>query len=413
MKLHLGIALFFISIYTYAQTIEVCSTCEVKTIKQAVQNAEDGDTILIKKGVYKEQDIHIINKAIHIKGEDNPIIDGENKGTVISIRGNNFTIEGLTIINVGRSYTKDFAAILVSESSNFTIKNNILENVFFGILLEKSSEGVIESNKVSSKAVSEANSGNGIHLWYSKKITIHNNQVRQMRDGIYIEFGDNCTVTNNRAHKNVRYGLHFMFSNYNEYHHNVFEENGAGVAVMFSKFINMSNNIFRKSWGDASYGLLLKEINDSELRNNTFDQNTIGINADGATRVTYIQNDFTNNGYAIKVHGACYNNMFKENNFLHNAFDVGYSGRMNYNVFDNNYWSSYSGYDLDKDGIGDVPYRPVRLFSHIVNKTPESIVLLRSLFIDIVDFSERVSPIFTPAELIDENPRMKRILWLQ
>lgn len=411
MKFFTAILFLLLPFIIEAKTIEVCNSCEVKSLKEAIKLSEDGDTILIKAGTYKEHDIHIIDKAIQIKGEGNPVIDGENKGTVISIRGSNFTIEGLTVINVGRSYTKDFAAILVSESTNFTIKNNILENVFFGILLEKSSEGRIEGNTISSQAVSEANSGNGIHLWYSKNITIHNNRVRQMRDGIYIEFGDNCIVTNNRTHNNVRYGLHFMFSNYNEYHFNVFEENGAGVAVMFSKFINMTNNTFRKSWGDASYGLLLKEINDSELRNNTFDQNTIGINADGATRVTYIQNDFTNNGYAIKVHGACYNNTFKENNFLHNAFDVGYSGRMNQNVFDNNYWSAYAGYDLDKDGIGDVPYRPVRLFSHIVNQTPEAIVLLRSLFIDIVDFSEKVTPIFTPKELIDENPRMKRIPW--
>ncbi len=411
MKFFTGILFLLHPFIIEAKTIEVCSNCKVKTLKEAIQLSENGDTILIKNGTYKEQDIHIIDKAIHIKGEGNPVIDGENKGTVISIRGNNFTIEGLTVINVGRSYTKDFAAILVSESTNFTIKNNILENVFFGILIEKSSEGRIEGNTISSKAVSEYNSGNGIHLWHSNKITIHNNQVRQMRDGIYIEFGDNCTVTNNRTHKNVRYGLHFMFSNNNEYHYNVFEENGAGVAVMFSKFVVMTNNTFRKSWGDASYGLLLKEIYDSELRNNTFDQNTIGINADGATRIKYIHNDFTNNGYAVKVHGACYDNTFKENNFLHNAFDIGYSGRMNNNIFDNNYWSTYTGYDLDKDGIGDVPYRPVRLFSHIVNQTPEAIVLLRSLFIDIVDFSEKVTPIFTPAELIDQNPRMKRIPW--
>lgn len=411
MKLFIGILFLILPYFIEAKTIEVCNTCEIKTLKSAIELAENGDTILLKKGTYKEQDLHIINKAIHIKGQDNPVIDGENKGTVISVRANNFSIEGLTIVNVGRSYTKDFAAILISESSDFTIKNNTLENVFFGILLEKSTSGLIEGNTISSQAVSESNSGNGIHLWYSNKMKIQNNTVRQMRDGIYIEFGDNCMVKNNQATNNVRYGLHFMFSNYNEYHNNLFEENGAGVAVMFSKFITMTNNTFRKSWGDASYGLLLKEIYDSKLSNNIFDQNTIGITADGATRMTYIQNTFTNNGYAVKVHGACYSNSFKENNFLHNAFDIGYSGRMNDNVFDNNYWSDYSGYDLNKDGIGDVPYRPVKLFSHIVNQTPEAIVLLRSLFIDIVNFSEKVSPIFTPKELIDQNPRMKKITW--
>ena len=81
---------------------------------------------------------------------------------------------------------------------------------------------------------------------------------------------------------------------------------------------------------------------------------------------------------------------------------------MNDNYFDKNYWSSYTGYDLDKDGIGDVPYRPVKLFSYIVNRTPEAIILLRSLFIDIIDFSEKVSPVFTPDELVDKNPLMKR-----
>ena len=82
---------------------------------------------------------------------------------------------------------------------------------------------------------------------------------------------------------------------------------------------------------------------------------------------------------------------------------------MNDNKFDNNYWSSYTGYDLDKDGIGDVPYRPVKLFSYIVNQTPETIVLLRSLFIDILNFSEKVSPVFTPDHLVDASPKMKII----
>ena len=79
---------------------------------------------------------------------------------------------------------------------------------------------------------------------------------------------------------------------------------------------------------------------------------------------------------------------------------------MNGNRFHNNYWSDYTGYDLDKDGIGDVPYRPVKLFSYIVNKTPETIVLLRSLFVDIINFSEKISPVFTPDDLMDNAPSM-------
>ena len=82
------------------------------------------------------------------------------------------------------------------------------------------------------------------------------------------------------------------------------------------------------------------------------------------------------------------------------------------NKFDKNYWSSYSGYDLDKDGVGDVPYRPVKLFSYVVNRTPETIILLRSMFIDIINFAEKVTPMFTPATLLDNTPSMKPILSL-
>jgi nitrous oxidase accessory protein len=180
---------------------------------------------------------------------------------------------------------------------------------------------------------------------------------------------------------------------------------------MFSKKIKMINNIFKKNWGTASYGMLLKEINDADIINNTFEENTIGINIEGSNRIVYKNNDFINNGWAIKVRGACYTNSFTENNFLYNSFDISYNSKVNDNVFNNNFWSNYTGYDLDKDGFGDTPYRPVKLFSYVVNRTPETIVLLRSLFIDIIDFSEKVSPVFTPDNLMDEKPKMKRIVW--
>ncbi|NRD24353.1 nitrous oxide reductase family maturation protein NosD [Winogradskyella litoriviva] len=400
----------FIANTSIAQTIEVCKTCPVSTLKDAITQAKELDTIIIKKGTYKEHSI-FIDKSLTIIGENYPVIDGEKKGEIITIKADNVTVDGLFIINVGNSYTEDYAAIRVKNSKNFVIQNLVLEKLFFGIYIEKSTDGKVYHNKIIGDAVEEYNSGNGIQLWYSKNVEIELNYVEHVRDGIYLEFSDDCLIKNNISTLNVRYGLHFMFSNDDIYQDNTFENNGAGVAVMFSKRIKMYNNLFKENWGTASYGMLLKEINDAEIIGNTFENNTIGINIEGSNRITYKHNSFSNNGWAIKVKGACYANTFTENNFLYNSFDIAYNSNVNDNVFDKNYWSSYTGYDLDKNGIGDIPYRPVKLFSYIVNRTPETIILLRSMFIDIIDFSEKVSPVFTPDDLLDNNPQIKKLTW--
>lgn len=402
--------IFFMGLNANAQILEVCGSCNYKSIKETIAQANPNDTIIIKSGTYKEHSI-IIDKPLTIIGKDYPIIDGEKKGEIMTIISDNVTVDGLFIINVGISYTEDYAAIRVRKSENFEIKNIVLEKLFFGIYIEKSKHGKIFHNKIIGEAKEEHNSGNGIQLWYSNFIEIEHNYVQGVRDGIYLEFSDDCVIKNNSSSKNLRYGLHFMFSNDDVYEDNLFENNGAGVAVMFSKNIKMIHNTFRKNWGSASYGMLLKEINDAQIERNTFEDNTIGINVEGSNRIVYKNNDFANNGWAVKVRGACYTNTFTENNFLYNSFDISYNSKVNDNKFDNNYWSNYTGYDLDKDGVGDVPYRPVKLFSYIVNRTPETIILLRSLFIDIIDFSEKVSPVFTPDNLMDEAPKMKRILW--
>nr|WP_084205921.1 nitrous oxide reductase family maturation protein NosD [Psychroserpens mesophilus] len=395
---------------TYASPLEVCKRCPVSTLEEAISQSKDFDTIVVKKGTYKEHAI-LVNKPLTIIGENYPVIDGELKGEIITITADNVTVDGLFIINVGTSYTEDFAAIRVKKSKHFLIQNLVLEKLFFGIYIEKSSYGKIFHNKVIGDAVEEYNSGNGIQLWYSNHIEIEHNYVEHVRDGIYLEFSDDCIIKNNVSALNIRYGLHFMFSNDDTYQDNTFENNGAGVAVMFSKKIKMYNNIFKENWGTASYGMLLKEINDAEIIGNTFEDNTIAINIEGSNRIIYKHNNFMNNGWAIKVKGACYTNTFVENNFLYNSFDIAYNSKINDNKFDRNYWSSYTGYDLDKDGVGDVPYRPVKLFSYIVNRTPETIILLRSMFIDIIDFSEKVSPVFTPDNLLDANPLTKQIKW--
>ncbi len=402
--------LFFIlplTFYSTAKTITVCKSCAIKAIKKGISIADEGDTVLVKKGVYKENEIQIGN-GIHLVGENSPTIDGQNKqNSIIAASGCDFSISGFKFRNVGLSYTKEIAGIFVSKSRNFTIKNNDFKKVFYSLIIQSSKYGVIQNNNIVGEGKEESSSGNGVHIWKSNHLRIEQNTITGMRDGIYLEFVNFSHISHNTSYDNLRYGLHFMFSNNNEYHHNEFRNNGAGVAVMFSKQIKMHHNTFHLNWGMASYGLLLKEINDATIVDNYFEQNTIGINIDGCNRITYKNNHFIRNGWALKFTGGCYTNVFEFNNFMHNAFDLSYNSKVNDNLFEANYWSDYSGYDLNKDGIGDVPHRPVKLFSYIVNQTPETLILLRSLFVDIINFSEKVSPVFTPDNLVDAKPLIK------
>lgn len=386
--------------------IKVCAVCKVNTLQAAYDQASPYDTLLIKEGIYEVIGLEL-RKSLTLIGEGEAVLDGKAKNYILKILSDDVHVFNLKLINAGRSYTKDYAAIYVSRAKHFSIVGNTIDDPYFGILLEKSHYGLIAENIVQSHRIREDDAGNGVHGWHCSNLTIQDNELSGLRDGVYLEFVKESTIARNNSHNNIRYGLHFMFSNYNNYLDNTFRENGAGVAVMFSKFIQMKRNRFIQNWGTASYGLLLKEIYDAEVEDNIFEQNTIGIFIEGCTRINYLSNDFKRNGWAVKVSGGSYANIFSRNNFLSNSFDVSYNSKMNDNKFEGNYWSSYAGYDLDKDQVGDVPYRPVKLFSYIVNKTPETIILLRSLFVDIINFSERVSPVFTPDDLVDNAPAMK------
>ena len=405
------ITLFALGLFVIASatTIEVCATCTTKTIKAAIEKSVNGDLILIKSGIYKEGNI-LIKKSIHLKGEGYPIIDGENQTEIITVNANDVTIEGLQIQNVGNSYIEDRAGIRVEKGHRYSIKNNKLINTFFGIYLAHAHDGEVLNNIVIGEAEKEMSSGNAIHLWYCKRVKVEDNKVKGHRDGIYFEFVDDSKIRNNTSEENLRYGLHFMCSNDDDYSNNIFRTNGAGVAVMFSRRINMWENVFEQNWGEASYGLLLKEIYDAEITNNLFKANTTGIFVEGSNRVNYTNNDFESNGWAIKVSGGCMDNSISGNNFIANTFDLSMNSSRMENLIDGNYWSEYSGYDLDKDGVGDVPHRPIKLFNYVLKDTPEAVVLLRSIFVDLINFSEKVSPVFTPDNIKDEHPVMRRIV---
>ena len=397
-----------VSTVSFSQVIEVCPACPIRSIYSAIYKASPHDTIIIKKGEYHEGNI-VIDKPLKIIGEHYPIIDGDNNSEIFTITADSVHIEGLQIQHVGTSYIKDQAGINVVKKDYCTIQNNRLINTFFGIYIQKSKHTKILNNKVFGDAQEEMSSGNAIHLWHCQNIVIKGNHVKNHRDGIYLEFVNNSRIENNKSETHLRYGLHFMFSNNDNYINNTFFNNGAGVAVMFSKGIRMEGNVFQKNWGTSSYGLLLKEIYDGEIINNKFVENTIAIYGESATRMNINHNEFIRNGWAFKVLGSCMDNTIIANNFIGNTFDIATNSSRNYNNYDGNYWSEYSGYDLDRDGIGDVPHRPVKLFSYVVTRVDASIILLRSLFIDMINFAEKVTPMFTPETLLDNSPSIKPI----
>ncbi len=392
-----------------AKVLEVGPNRPYQQIQDAIEAAEAGDEIRILAGEYLACNL-IISKPLRILGQGTVVVTGDGEQEVFIIDSDQVWIEGLEIRKAGKSQVRDLAAIRVRKHDHFTLRNNRIIDAYFGIYIENGKHGLIEGNELIGQGTNEMSTGNAIHCWYAEHLTIRGNLTQGYRDGIYLEFVNQSTIQGNTSTANIRYGLHFMFSNDNSYAENIFRSNGAGVAVMFSKRIQMLNNRFEHNWGRSSYGLLLKEIYDAEILHNHFIQNTIGIMLEGSTRLTYQHNEFQSNGWAIQITGGCLDNHFSKNNFKYNTLDLVVHSRMNNNTFHGNFWSAYSGYDLDRDGVGDVPHRPVRLFSYILSKSPESIVLLRSLFIDLLNFSEKVSPAFTPENVWDDQPLMQPVL---
>ena len=391
-----------------AQTITVSPDGEISSLSEAVAIADSNSTIILSEGHYRERNI-TITKPLTIEGKGKAIIDAEGEGYVLIVRSNDVILRNIEVRSAGISFMEDNAGILYEKVKGGMIENVRLRDNFFGIYLSNTSDTILRNNTVTASAERETQSGNGIHLWYSKNITIEQNTVRGHRDGIYFEFVEDVTIRDNLSEQNLRYGQHFMFSDRCMFTGNTYRNNGAGVAVMYTDQVTMTENNFEDNWGSAAYGLLMKEIRESEVFNNRFENNSVALYMEASSRNRIKQNEFVNNGWAVKVMANSMDNQFVKNNFVENSFDVATNSRQNFNIFNRNYWSHYEGYDLDRDGVGDVPYRPVRLFSIIIEKQPEVLVLMRSLLIGILDAAERIMPVLTPEELVDKKPQMARI----
>lgn len=388
-----------------SDVVRVCARCTTATLDDAVRRASAGDTIVIEAGRYRSTHVKI-TKPLTIIGIGSPVLDGEGRGSVIDVHRAPVLLRGLVIENTGFSSLEEFAAVKFVESTGSVVEDVHTYRCAFGIALYNSPQSRLTNVRCEGTGAVESMSGNGLHLWKSPSCVIERCHVSHHRDGIYFEFSPNCRIESNVSMSNMRYGLHFMFSDSNRYRNNVFRNNGAGVAVMYSHAIMMEGNVFTNNWGPSSYGLLLKDIGWSRIQHNTFDRNTVGIHMEGTTNTVIANNTFRSNGWALKALGSCLDDTLECNTFVANTFDIMTNTYSTELVCRWNYWDQYRGYDLNRDGWGDVPYRPVSVFSILVERVPLAVLLLRSFVVDLLVYLERAIPSLIPVTMVDMQPQM-------
>ncbi len=373
---------------------------------RVVAGAAARDTVRITPGVYHEDSVRVI-RPLTLLSSPGAVLDGGGGGHLLIVRTDNVLVRGLTLRGAGLSYRADHAALLAENSSGLVVENCRFEDNYFGIYLARCRNSRLSGNTLHAQGGRETSAGNGIHLWHCRAVEITGNGISGHRDGIYLEFVRQARLQDNHSHANLRYGLHFMFSDSCRYQRNEFDSNGAGVAVMYSRHVEMRGNDFHDNWGPAAYGVLLKEISNSQIQGNRFRRNTTGLHVEASNRLHVSGNEFLRNGWALRLLANSTEGLYEDNRFTANAFDVVTNGWQNYSRFRRNYWDRHRGYDLDRDGFGDAAFRPVSVFAHVVEDQGPALVLLRSLFVDLLDLAERAFPLLTPITLRDEQPRMR------
>jgi nitrous oxidase accessory protein len=183
---------------------------------------------------------------------------------------------------------------------------------------------------------------------------------------------------------------------------------------MYSRRVTLEHNRLLRAGGAAGIGLGVKEAGDLLVRGNTFVANTTGIfvdtNAgDPAERNRFVGNELRFHERALLFHGAVERNEFRGNRFRDNRVSVEVEGRGDARaaLWQGNAWDDYAGYDLDRDGVGDIPHQPSSLANDWIARIPALAFFRGSIALGAIEWLGRALPLFeTPPVLVDPEPRL-------
>ncbi|HEU4941011.1 MAG TPA: nitrous oxide reductase family maturation protein NosD, partial [Candidatus Eisenbacteria bacterium] len=387
---------------------EIVVPARTGALAGALVRARDGDTVSLLPGIH-EGPVRI-DRAVILRGSPGAVLEGPGSGSVLEITAAAAAVQDLVIRKSGARVITADAGVRVLGATDVTLRGLTLENVLYGVYAERADRLRVERCRLQGRVhpMDEDGSGNGIHLWYAHDAVITGNSVESFADAVYLSFADRTEVMGNRLERNGRYGLHTMYCQGTRLTSNLFARNVAGCAIMFSNALEVVGNDMVSNRGPRTYGLLLRDCSGGTFRKNRLIDNTIAMFLDNSNRNRLIGNLFQDNGWGILLYSSCAGNVTAGNTFRNNDYPVALDMRHSDNRFDDgrsgNYWDENEAYDLDGDGLSDVPYSPVSAFAFLSKQYPDLTLLAKSPAVAAIAVAERVFPSLRPSEAVDEHP---------
>jgi nitrous oxidase accessory protein len=375
---------------------------ETSPIQAQVDAARPGERIVIPAGTY-EGDL-VIDRPLTLAGEGRPLLLGSGAGSVVRVRADRVTIQGFDIDGrAGGDLGRDPSGIHVA-ARDVTVRDCRVRSTLFGIYLREADRATIDRcsiRGVPGKAPGEK--GSGIHIWNTVGFTITGNEIVDVRDGLYIQSSSHGVILKNVA-RDLRYGLHYMFSDDNRFEDNRFENGAAGTALMYSKRIVFRRNQFVHNRGFASVGLLLKACDDVLAEDNLIADNARGVFLEGSYRAVLRRNVIAESDVAVVLYDDAAGHRFEGNRFVANLSPLLLVGRRTDTNFEGNYWSDNDEPDLDGDGRSDRPYRLMSVFDHLRGNLSAADLMAQGFGAAALGLAERAFPVLDPVEVVDARP---------
>jgi len=376
------------------------------TLAERIREAAPGDVIHLTGGVH--QGPVTLDKRVTLAGSDGAVVKGDGAGSVVTVAAPRAVVRGLTIRGSGSSLARmDAGVVLTREARGAVVRGNRIEENLFGVHVDGAEDSLVADNViVGRRDLRMSERGNGVYLWNAPGAKVVGNRFRHGRDGIFTTTSKRNLFAGNRF-EDLRYGVHYMYTEDSTVRDNVSIGNHIGYAIMFSSRIEVLRNVSR---GDRDHGLMLNFANYSRVEDNAV--------LAGANKCVFIYNANFNElrgnrfeGCRLGVHftAGSEQNTLAGNAFIGNRTQVKYVGSRQLRWAAGrrgNYWSDHAAFDLDGDGIADSAYRPNDLADQIMWRVPQAKLLLSSPAVQLLRWAQSAFPSISPGGVVDPAPLM-------